>query len=106
MINEPSFASLAYDHKKKRTRREKFLGEMDRVIPWAELLKIVRKHYPKAGNGRQPMPLERMLRIYFMQQWYGLSDPAMEDVLYDIESMRRFADIDLQADPIPDEPPF
>lgn len=103
MINEPSFASLAYDHKKKRTRREKFLGEMDRVIPWAELLKIVRKHYPKAGNGRQPMPLERMLRIYFMQQWYGLSDPAMEDVLYDIESMRRFADIDLQADPIPDE---
>jgi IS5 family transposase len=76
---------------------------MDQVIPWADLLKIVRKHYPKAGNGRQPMPLERMLRIYFMQQWYGLSDPGMEDALYDIESIRRFASIDLEADTIPDE---
>jgi IS5 family transposase len=76
---------------------------MDRVIPWGELLKVIKKHYPKAGNGRQPMPLERMLRIYFMQQWYGLSDPAMEDALYDIESMRRFADIDLASDAIPDE---
>ena len=103
MKNGPSFASLAYDSKKKRTRREKFLGEMDRVIPWAELLKIIRKYYPKAGNGRQPMPLERMLRIYFMQQWYGLSDPGMEDALYDMESMRRFAGIDLEADAIPDE---
>jgi len=78
MIQGPTFASLAYDNKKKQTRREKFLEEMDRVIPWEELLKIIRKHYPKKGNGRQPMPLERMLRIYFMQQWYGLSDPAME----------------------------
>ena len=68
MINGPSFASLAYDNKKKRTRREKFLAEMDQVIPWADLLKTIRKHYPKEGNGRQPMPLERMLRIYFMQQ--------------------------------------
>ena len=103
MTNGPSFASLAYDHKKKRTRREKFLGDMDQVIPWDDLLKLVRKHYPKAGNGRQPMPLERMLRIYFMQQWYGLSDPAMEDALYDSEAMRRFALIDLEADPVPDE---
>src|SRR3990172_9083712 len=87
-----SFASLAYENKKKKTRREKFLEEMDRVIPWEELLQIVKKYYPVAGNGRQPMPLERMLRIYFMQQWYGLSDPAMEDALYNIESMRRFAD--------------
>jgi IS5 family transposase len=69
MKKGPSFASLAYDKKKKRTRREKFLAEMDQVIPWVELLKIIRKHYPKSGNGRQPMPLERMLRIYFMQQW-------------------------------------
>ena len=98
-----TFASLAYDSKKKRTRREKFLEEMDRVIPWDELLKIVRKRYPKKGNGRQPMPVERMLRIYFLQQWYGLSDPAMEGSLYDSESMRRFARIDLEADVIPDE---
>ena len=74
-----SFASLAYDSKKKKTRREKFLEEMNRVIPWVELLKIINQYYPVAGNGRQPMPMERMLRIYFMQQWYGLSDPAMED---------------------------
>ncbi len=98
-----SFASLAYENKKKRTRREKFLQEMDQVIPWEELLQIVKQYYPRAGNGRQPMPLGRMLRIYFMQQWYGLSDPAMEDALYDIESMRRFADIDLEVDVIPDE---
>lgn len=98
-----SFASLAYENKKKRTRREKFLQEMDIVIPWEELLQIIKQHYPRAGNGRQPMPLGRMLRIYFMQQWYGLSDPAMEDALYDIESMRRFAGIDLEADVVPDE---
>lgn len=98
-----TFASLAYDSKKKKTRREKFLEEMDRVLPWERLLKIVRHNYPKKGNGRQPMPVERMLRIYFMQQWYGLSDPGMEDALYDMESMRRFARIDLEADVIPDE---
>ncbi len=98
-----SFASLAYEHKKKKTRREQFLEEMDRVIPWEAMVEIIRPHYPKAGNGRQPMPLEMMLRIYFMQQWYGLSDPAMEDALYDIESMRRFAVIDLQTDAVPDE---
>ena len=98
-----SFASLAYENKKKRTHREKFLQEMDQVIPWEELEQIIKPYYPKAGNGRQPMPLGRMLRIYFMQQWYGLSDPAMEDALYDIESMRRFAGIDLEVDVIPDE---
>ncbi|MFC1861322.1 IS5 family transposase [Chloroflexota bacterium] len=98
-----SFASLVYENKKRKTRREKFLEDMDRVIPWEELLQVIRPYYPRAGNGRQPMPLSSMLRIYFMQQWYGLSDPAMEDSLYDIESMRRFADIDLEVDVIPDE---
>jgi len=98
-----TFASLAYDNKKKKTRREKFLQEMDQVIPWKDLTEIIEKYYPKAGNGRQPMPLEMMLKIYFMQQWYALSDPAMEDALYDIESMRRFAGIDIAADVVPDE---
>ena len=98
-----TFASLAYENKKKKTRREKFLEEMEQVIPWKELIPIIQKYYPKAGNGRQPMPIERMLRIYFMQQWYGLSDPAMEDALYDIESIRHFADIDIAADVVPDE---
>jgi len=102
-MNKPSFASLAYDNKKRKTRREKFLQEMDQVIPWKDLRQIIEKHYPKAGNGRQPMPLEMMVRIYFMQQWYALSDPAMEDGLYDSESMRRFAGIDMAEDVIPDE---
>lgn len=102
-MKRASFASLAYDNKKKKTRREKFLEEMDQVIPWEELLATVKKYYPKASNGRHPMPLEWMLKIYFMQQWYGLSDPAMEDALYDSESMRRFAGIDLGEDMIPDE---
>jgi len=102
-VNTLSFASLAYDNKKKKTKREKFLQEMDRVIPWKDLVQIIEGYYPKAGNGRQPMPLEMMLRIYFMQQWYALSDPAMEDGLYDSESMRRFAGIDIAADVIPDE---
>ena len=65
-MNNPSFASLAYDSKKKKTRRERFLQEMDKVIPWKEVMQIIEKYYPTAGNGRQPMPLERMLRIYFM----------------------------------------
>lgn len=102
-MQRASFASLAYANKKKKTRREKFLEEMNQAIPWEELVQVVREHYPKAGNGRQPMLLERMLRIYFMQQWYGLSDPGMEDALYDSESMRRFADIDLEVDAVPDE---
>ena len=102
-MNSLSFASLAYDNKKKKTRREKFLQEMDKVLPWKDLIQIIERYYPKAGNGRQPMPLEMMLRIYFMQQWYALSDPAMEDALYDIESMRRFAGIDIAADVVPDE---
>jgi IS5 family transposase len=101
-MEQKSFADLAYDNKKKKTRREKFLEDMDKVIPWNILIKPIKKHYPKAGKGRQPYPLETMLRIYFMQQWYQLSDPAMEDSLYDIESVRRFAHLDLEQ-AIPDE---
>jgi len=102
-MKRTTFASLAYEYKKKKTRREKFLEEMNQVIPWKELIEIISPYYPRAGNGRRPMPLSRMLRIYFMQQWYGLSDPAMEDSLYDIESIRRFAEIDLEVDVVPDE---
>jgi len=64
-MRRASFASLAYENKKRKTRREQFLEEMDQVIPWDGLLQIIRRHYPKAGNGRQPMPLERMLRLSF-----------------------------------------
>ena len=103
-MKQTTFASMTYQAKKKRTRREKFLAEMDQVVPWKELVAVIEPHYPKPGKrGRQPMPLERMLRIYFMQQWYAMSDPGMEDALYEIESMRRFAGLKLVEDAIPDE---
>jgi transposase, IS5 family len=102
-MKQTTFESLAWKHKGKVTRREQFLAEMDAVIPWKSLIRLIEPHYPKAGNGTQPMPLERMLRIHFMQHWFNLSDPAMEDALYDSESMRRFAGIELAEDAVPDE---
>lgn len=102
-MSQPTFAALAYANKKKQTRREKFLAEMEQAVPWQKLLKIVEPHYPKAGQGRPPLGVEKMLRIYFLQQWFNLSDPAMEDALYDMESMRRFAGIELGQDAVPDE---
>src|ERR1700677_535241 len=102
-MKQTTFASAAWDRKGKVTSRERFLAEMDAVIPWERLLGLIEPHYPKAGNGTQPMPMERMLRIYFMQNWFNLSDPQAEDSLYDIESMRRFAGLELAEDAIPDE---
>ncbi len=102
-MKQLTFATLAYENKKKLTKREKFLNEMEVAVPWDRLLKVCEPYYPKVGKGRKPMPLETMLRIYFLQQWYGLSDPAAEETLYDIESMRRFAGLELGEDPIPDE---
>jgi IS5 family transposase len=102
-MKQGTFASATWSAKGKVTRRERFLAEMDAVIPWARLLALIEPHYPKAGAGRQPHPMERMLRIYFMQNWFNLSDPQAEDSLYDIESMRRFAGIELVEDDIPDE---
>jgi len=103
MGDQRTFADLAWQHKGKVTRRERFLAEMDAVIPWAELRGLIAPHYPKAGNGRQPIGLERMLRIYFLQQWFNLSDPMAEEALYDSEAMRRFARVTLGEDVIPDE---
>ena len=100
-MKQSSFSDLAYEHKKKTTRKERFLKEMDEILPWDKLLKPILRKYPKPGQGRHPIPAVVMLRIYFLQQWYGLSDPGMEDSLYDVESMRRFAGVDLDA--IPDE---
>ena len=102
-MKQTTFASAGWDKKGKVTRRERFLSEMDVVIPWSGILALIEPHYPKAGNGTQPMPMERMLRIYFMQQWFNLSDPGAEDSLYDSESMRRFAGIELVEDAVPDE---
>lgn len=78
MGDQRTFADLAWQQKGKVTRRERFLAEMDAVIPWAELQALIAPYYPKAGTGRQPIGLERMLRIYFLQQWFNLSDPMAE----------------------------
>lgn len=74
-MKQTTFASVAWEKKGKVTRRERFLAEMDAVIPWSRLLALIEPHYPKAGNGTQPKPMEQMLRIYFMQNWFNLSDP-------------------------------
>ena len=95
MGDQRTFASVAWDQKGKVTRRERFLAEMDAVIPWKRLIAEIEPHYPKGGNGRQPVGLEKMLRIYFPQQWFNLSDPTAEDAIYDSESMRRFARVEL-----------
>jgi IS5 family transposase len=102
-MRQTTFASVAWEKKGKITRRERFLAEMDAVIPWSRLLALIKPHYPKAGTGTQPKPMEQMLRIYFMQNWFNLSDPQAEDSLYDIESMRRFAGMELLGHDIPDE---
>ena len=90
---------------KKRTKREKFLAEMEEVVPWQALIDLIEPHYPKTSNkgGRPPYPLATMLRIHLMQQWYSLSDPGMEEALIEVPTMRRFAGIDMISDRIPDE---
>lgn len=103
MSKQATFASVAWSEKGKVTRRERFLGEMNAVIPWARLIALIEPHYPKATVGRPPHPLETMLRIYFLQQWFDLSDPQAEDAIYDSESMRRFARVELGEDTVPDE---
>jgi IS5 family transposase len=103
MSDQRTFASVAWTRKGKVTRRERFLAEMDGVIPWERLIALIKPHYPRAGRGRRPHDLERMLRIYFLQQWFNLSDPQAEDAIYDSESMRRFSKVELSEDKIPDE---
>src|SRR2546428_10678916 len=87
----------------RKTRRAIFLEEMEQVVPWRELSALVAPHYPQPGNGRRPVGVERMLRIYFLQQWFSLSDPAVEEGLYDSAGMRQFVGIDLGCEPVADE---
>jgi len=101
-MNQISFADAEYAGKRKKTRREVFLQEMELVVPWKVLLKIIEPHYPVAGRGRRPYALESMLRVHLMQNWFALSDPAMEEALYEIASIRSFARLSLN-EPIPDE---
>jgi transposase, IS5 family len=102
MQRQGSFSQAEYAGKKKRTRRDKFLAEMELVVPWARLVARLRPLYPNGERGRPPIGLERMLRIYFLQQWYGLADEALEDALYDSQALRGFAEIELTRDPVPD----
>jgi IS5 family transposase len=103
MDHQRTCASEAWGRKGKQTRRERFLAEMDQVIPWSRVLSLIEPHYPQAGRGRRPYELERMLRIYFLQQRFNLSDPQAEDAICDSESMRRFARVELGEDVVPDE---
>ena len=100
--HQPSFAHAEFAAKKKTTRREKFLARMEEVIPWTQRLAGIEPHYPKGQRGRPPVGLERMLRVYFLQQWYGLADEALEDALYDSQALRDFARIALSAAGGPD----
>ncbi len=101
-MKQISFADAEYAGKRKKTRREVFLDEMEQVVPWKALLKVIEPFYPVAGNGHRPYPLATMLRVHLMQNWFALSDPAMEEALYEIASLRNFAGLDLR-EPIPDE---
>ena len=92
-----------FERYSKKTRRAEFLEEMEQVVPWGKLCALIEPHYPKAGNGRPPIGVERMLRMYFLQQWFNLSDPAVEEALYDSVVMRGFVGIDLGREPVPDE---
>lgn len=101
--SQVSFAQAEYDKKKKRTRREIFLEKMEQVVPWSRLMEVIEPHYPKSGKrGRPPIGLERMLRMYFVQQWYALADEAVEDAIYDSQALRNFMDIDLSRQSVPD----
>jgi IS5 family transposase len=101
-MSQMSFGDAEYRGKRKQTRREKFLAEMEHVVPWDSLLALIEPFYPVAGRGRHPYPIATMLRVHLMQNWFSLSDPSMEEALYEIASMRQFARLTLTK-PIPDE---
>ena len=96
-------AQTGFEKYGRKTKRERFLEEMEQVVPWAELQALVEPHYPKGENGRPPMGLSLMLRVYFLQQWFNLSDPGAEDALYESPVLRHFVGIDLGRAPAPDE---
>jgi transposase, IS5 family len=102
-MKQLTLATTGFERYAKTTRRAAFLTEMERVVPWPALCELIEPVYPKPGNGRPPVGVERMLRIYFLQQWFNLSDPAVEEALYDSRAMRGFVGIDLGREPVPDE---
>ena len=93
-MKQLTLATVGFERYAKTTRRAAFLDEMERVVPWSALCALIEPFYPKPGNGRRPVGVERMLRIYFLQHWFNLSDPAVEEALYDSRAMRSFVGID------------
>jgi IS5 family transposase len=103
-MRQKTFSEEGFEKHRKKTRREQFLEDMDQIVPWQELAAAIAPHYPQPkGAGRRPIGVERMLRIHFLQHWFNLSDPAVEEALYDSRAMRRFVGIDLGREPVPDE---
>lgn len=102
-MRQMTFSGLGFEIHSKQTRRQRFLDEMDAIVPWQKVCRLIEPHYPKGERGRPPIGTERMLRIYFLQVWFNLSDPAAEDALYDSAAMRVFAGVDLGREPAPDE---
>jgi len=103
-MHQQTFVEVPFEQYCKRPRREQFLNEMNRLVPWAELVTVIEPVYPKAdGPGRPPVGIERMLRLHCLQQWFNLSDPAVEEVLCDSRAIRQFVGIDLSREPVPDE---
>jgi transposase, IS5 family len=101
-MKQVSFAEAEFGLKKKRTRREKFLAEMEQVVPWSRLVAVIEPYYPKNEKGRPRLGLAKMLRLYCVQQWYGLADEATEDAVYDSHALRQFLSIDLARESVPD----
>ena len=102
MNHQPSFSDLEYSGKKRQTRRDHFLSQMEQFVPWKEWLTRIEPFYPRGTRGRPPIGCEKMLRLYLLQSWYNLSDEGMEDAVYDSQALRRFSCIDLAHESVPD----
>lgn len=101
-MTQMTLAVNGFEAYRKRTRKAEFLSRMDALVPWAEFCSVIDPYYPKAGDGRRPVGLERMLRMYFVANWFNLADEACEDALYDVEAFRKFCRIDLGRERVPD----
>ena len=102
-MKQETFTDIEYSFRKKKTKREEFLEIMDEIIPWDEWVGVIEPYYPRGKCGRPPMGIEKMLRMYLLQIWFNLSDPATEDAIYDSYAMRKFTGINFMTEAVPDE---
>ena len=102
-MKQETFTDMEYSFRRKKTKREEFLETMDETIPWDEWVSVIEPYYPQGKRGRPPMGIEKMLRMYLLQIWFNLSDPATEDAIYDSYAMRKFTEIDFMTEAVPDE---